>query len=522
MKTTTEHSLVRNFQNIPFALRKQFLELSKLAYEGFEKEEVIFYSDIGEHFGFLDAVPDLYGGCDVSFNFLHLTLQEFFAAYHISHMPDSGVELFRRKGEDKRWNVVWRFVAGLTEFKFFLDSPPVAVVLNKKEELSTFFIQCLFEAQSMKLDFKSTFGYETMLCRNCTTSLDHYALGYCIANCTTIESSWGITLRSPMDRLMSPFSQGLMSNKFSTGVIKHLHIYWHMLPFTEMITSEYLQECTDFANESPLRHITNLSICNAILTSSKEKIHLFEAISHMPHLITLDISSCDFGHSYFIANKGGDADGLLKLLQYLPHSKVTSLDIKNTRLEYFLEESHLAPCYRTAFQSLTSPSSNLEQLSIEPCNNVQHCDGYRTIITYASSGSSLRHLSLGLKKDYSLLDAFETSNKITHLEIVCSGDKSTNWPATVPYVARIIQHNTTLETLVLNMFNCEDSNVLRDITTELRRNTNLKHLHLNAGKYDTQLAITLEAIDSRLVLTGPSHASRRAVIVKNTYEKYIS
>ena len=51
-----------------------------------------FCGDIGEHFGFLDAVPDLYGGCEISFNFLHLTLQEFFAAYHISQMSESCLE----------------------------------------------------------------------------------------------------------------------------------------------------------------------------------------------------------------------------------------------------------------------------------------------------------------------------------------------------------------------------------------------------------------------------------------------
>ena len=121
LEANTEYPSVLKIQHLPEALCGQFLELSKLAYEGFAKEEVIMYGGIGEHFGFLDAVPDLYGGREISFNFLHLTLQEFFAAYHIFQMSDSGVELFRRKGEDKRWNVVWRFVAGLTEFKL-LDS----------------------------------------------------------------------------------------------------------------------------------------------------------------------------------------------------------------------------------------------------------------------------------------------------------------------------------------------------------------------------------------------------------------
>ena len=156
LKANTEYPSVRTLQNLPGALCGQFLELSKLAHEGFLKEEVILYGDIGEHFGFLDAVPDLYGGCDVSFNFLHLTLQEFFAAYHISQMSDKGVELFRRKGKNRRWNVVWRFVAGLTEFGY-LDSSSIAAFCHLRY-IDVFFIQCLFESQSIKLDFQHSFG----------------------------------------------------------------------------------------------------------------------------------------------------------------------------------------------------------------------------------------------------------------------------------------------------------------------------------------------------------------------------
>ena len=222
LEANTEHSSVRKFEKLPSALYKQFLELSKLAYEGFEREDVIFYSDIGEHFGFLDAVPDLYGGREISFNFLHLTLQEFLAAYHISHMSDSGVELFRNRGEDERWNVVWRFVAGLRG-SMYLDSSSVGVWIEE-DRLSVFFIQCLFEAQRVKIDFHSTFGNENMSCDTFSNSvsLDYYALGFCIANCTTAESSWEVKIAYSGSDQICTFTQGLMTNKYSTAVIKLL------------------------------------------------------------------------------------------------------------------------------------------------------------------------------------------------------------------------------------------------------------------------------------------------------------
>ena len=62
----------------------QFLHLSEMAFTGVMNEEVILHAIPPNltHFDFLDATPSLYGGGGVSYNFLHLTVQEFFAAYY--------------------------------------------------------------------------------------------------------------------------------------------------------------------------------------------------------------------------------------------------------------------------------------------------------------------------------------------------------------------------------------------------------------------------------------------------------
>ena len=46
--------------------------------------------------------------------------------------------------EDSQWNVVWRFVAGITKFRH----------VDHLKEFSSFFMQCLFEARII-VDFKS-------------------------------------------------------------------------------------------------------------------------------------------------------------------------------------------------------------------------------------------------------------------------------------------------------------------------------------------------------------------------------
>ena len=503
----TEHSSVRNFENLPSSLYVQFIEVSKLAYEGFEREDVIFYDGIGEHFGFLDAVPDLYGGRQISFNFLHLTFQEFLAAYHISHMSDSGVELFRNRGKDKRWNVVWRFVAGLRG-SMYLDSSSVGVWIED-DRLSVFFIQCLFEAQRVKIDFQSTFRKD-MSCaalRNCA-SLDYYALGFCIANCTTAESSWKVVFVDTSSDQIYTFTQGLMTNKYSTGVIKLLHV--GMDPIAKTNCVKYLHECMFTAATSPLCSITDLRIYGALLASNVERIQLFELISHMPHLQKLDIPWCDLhnapGSPYCACR---DTDGLLKFLQYLTHSKVTSLDIRHTGLEYFLEQSPLAQDYCAAIQALISPPSNLRELRIHPHDDSCH-EGSLTLIGLVSSPSTLRKLYLELSGDCFLLNAFETNNHIAELEIVYLTDHSSpgeNWPALVPDVVRIIQHNTTLETLKLEELDYHKDDILRDIATAVQSNKTLRHVHITLRidygdqRDETQLEKTLQAIDPRITLS---------------------
>ena len=68
----------------------QFCEICEIAYTGIMSAETeLIFQDIPNDFdslGLMQTCPELYvdRGASVSYNFLHLTLQEYLAAYHIS------------------------------------------------------------------------------------------------------------------------------------------------------------------------------------------------------------------------------------------------------------------------------------------------------------------------------------------------------------------------------------------------------------------------------------------------------
>ena len=68
---------------------QQLCRVSRVAYEGISNNQQVIFSDLPDDFDSLDlmqCVPELYvdEGAALSYNFLHLTVQEFLAAFHLS------------------------------------------------------------------------------------------------------------------------------------------------------------------------------------------------------------------------------------------------------------------------------------------------------------------------------------------------------------------------------------------------------------------------------------------------------
>ena len=441
---------VDNLKDLPPDLYKQFLHLSQIAFEGILNEEVIFHtlpSDFS-HFGFLDAVSALYEGGRVSYSFLHLTLQEFFAAYHISHLGSSGLEVFKQHGKDERWNVVWRFVAGLTKFEHYEGHMDSDLFIESRKDsetkISLFTIQCLFEAQSVDhfspifstspattTRFNVRWGY---------TALDTYALGFCISNFHT-GVSWSVHIHS--NNHSTPFACGLKRKTPSVGVIRELDISWSPCNVSELSTALL-----------PPHLLTSLTLhaCSADL------IHLSELIPHMTCLKKLDLSFTD-----------GDQDGLLKTLQQLSHSNVTTLNITYTGLHRLLRDSP-HDSY-SALKQLVCPSSGkLEELHVGD----YHGDDSR-LTSLVSAPSSLKSLVLYHTSLSGHVSSLKNNTCLTKLTLQYDVDFS----GQAPHIAQILEHNKTLQHLELEALSLKDDiDAVRTIVRALPRNNTLQSIGL--------------------------------------------
>ena len=124
---------LQSLDNLPTGISDQFLQLCYVAYEGMENEKIIFSSqdlaemDVPEDnlhgMGLLLIAPTTsVAGREKSYNFLHLTLQEFCAAWYISKFSaEEQVQCINECASifhyQEGFKMVWRFYSGITKLQ---------------------------------------------------------------------------------------------------------------------------------------------------------------------------------------------------------------------------------------------------------------------------------------------------------------------------------------------------------------------------------------------------------------------
>ena len=496
-----------NLEDLPHDsdLYQQLVKVGELAFEGKLKEQVIFKqlpkgcSDLGL---LVERTALHTRKKTTTYNFFHLTLQEYMSAFYISQLPaDEQRTLFSKHSTMK---VVWRFVAGLTKMQ------NIGWYELKKNEYN------MYSDVMVVGDFLPTCFYEAQDVQSCESVFDHhrvtlfnymlsnyalYALGYCISLCS---NTWTIAIDTEGLEMLG---HGMKSVDYGGGSIDKLR-----LGFDGNVNEEHLLQIP----HQILHHIKTLHLKNKYIYQLQGGFDsLAECIPYLHSLTSLSITSIP-GH------------GSVKLLFALKkHGKLQRLQM-NIAIDMDIV---------AALAGLVQPSSSLRELVVGEIWEFTGSQVKKQLVKTVLSPSSLNTVTI-LGHCPLRLDDIETiSDSINSLTFCCGEDHmfiskededhpfifkeddiSVSWhlKGILPYLSKVIsslnplwvsggtklshilRENTSLKEVKLHI--PLDKDEVQDIIDSLKDNHSLKRLELSI-KYHSQYFSESEkqALDPRVI-----------------------
>ena len=199
-----------SFKELPQPTLSIFHDLCKLAYDGICNEQLVFYCEKNfETLGLMQKESQVLpskGGDMFAYNFLHLTIQEFLAAYYVHDDYEEVKLLFRKYKCVFKFSIMMRFLAGLTK----LES--VSLYIPDKLNQCNIFHQ-FFEAKNDALTskyFSRKKDVEVLRLTPTPIPSDMYMIGRCIA-LGLCRWKLGFTLRGFGSEHIEMFISGLNS-----------------------------------------------------------------------------------------------------------------------------------------------------------------------------------------------------------------------------------------------------------------------------------------------------------------------
>ena len=352
---------VRTLADLPDRVLADFQQLCALAYEGVSQQMIVFSSlpEGVSTLGLLQSVPQVYeeGEDQVSYNFLHYTVQEYLAALHLSqlHTHKQMTVIENKYGsmkvdsnrpwmkyfESTQFKITFQFLAGITKLVEF----PVQFLSKLLNRHVATLYSWLYGSQNLPV-LRSVLGSgeRKMRLPYTATTTDYFVAGYCLAhsNC-----SWSIhfDLISIDDMAMEFFSKGC-NHQLGTTVISSKIVSASFSGGS--ITANGVEHFMTIPN-SLLQHIQYLKIYANKLDRRACEL-LAEGVQRMPCLETLELSCNTLGRG-----------GAVPLVSSLHSTRLRELHLRRTGIS--------DPDYECIANYIHSTTS-LEKLNIGERNDL--------------------------------------------------------------------------------------------------------------------------------------------------------
>ena len=419
---------VRSFSDLPQDVHQQLCEVGRIAYEGILHDQQVIFSDLPEDFetlGLMQCAPELYvgEGAAVSYNFLHLTVQEYLAAFHLSQQPvEKQIEHFReykqqqqqQQQRQQHFHMVLRFLSGLRKFSGYSSAVLNTLCVEKSIGDSTSdgesgddpasvvgritfdTLHWLFEAHDNDAIAKLLGSSDIQLKQRSSqvTPFDCFVLGYCVShsNCT-----WKIDLgfcHIGEDKVEMLVRGAVEEETHCTGEISEIDLS------KNDITSEGVKHLLKFPKQI-INKLETLTLRYNKLNSESCAV-LAHLIPHVPHLKKLNLSD----------NPNIGQGGTVPLM--------TSLTTPNSLEELWLTKTRLGVEDCQALSELLSSSTSLKELDISG-NNLPP-EAAELTISGLHHNTTLKKLDMwcshfSLQNTISLASVLRTNHTLVDLDL---------------------------------------------------------------------------------------------------------
>ena len=526
------HTLDRNAEieissldDLPNVIKSQLSDLCVLAYNGVMHEEVVFYrrhlqalhlpSNLPS-LGLLQAVEGL--ACfskSLSYNFLHLSVQELLAAYKISQLnPSEQVDVFKNLVGSSRFQPVLHSFCGFTKLENPAIQDYISTYLQENSRVDNLlpFLHCFFETQKRTLCQLVDHKFRKLTFNSGDLSpADHLVVGYFITSLlsTSADEPYDVKLDlhdvndhclklliSELVKYQKPVTSTVSAKLALTSFlmigVDHLALLFKQLSISELSIRNDLQQLSYNDNSMLLAieiqktncYPSKLQLFNHRLhyTASEEAEHIFLSLRHNTTLDYLDLSNARIAAGINTAHALAEMLQVNKKLKYLNLSNNTSFS--GTEAQYI---------FTSLQHNTTLVHLNLAKIGIE--GTVETITALNEMLR---RNKTLTYLNLSHNQlACNIFLGLQLNRTLVHLSLQNTGITVTN-RRTGEVLTRMLQLNKALVHLNLS------SNSLSDIGTQcifngLQHNKTLVHLNLKNTGIGTVMR-TAEALTKMLQL----------------------